>query len=412
MTFARYLIRRLLTSLGVLLGVVLLTYGLSRFSDSDPVLAYLARQSDSDNTMRSGVADSDAYRVAARSIGADLPPFFFSLSPKHYPDTLYQVLPVARRQEAISFLRRGCTWESIQNHQKLSWQEGSPIAADSENLSLLAGCPTSLPAVGFPRFTWHGFNNGATYFMRNLLRGHLGYSSQTGDAVADLLRRALRVTLPLGLLALFLAVAGGVILGVPLAHRQSATLRAMLYVVVSMPGFWLATLLVTQASGRARPFPGPGWRDAGDSVGSWLHHASLPVIILALPAAAYLALLLAEAMRRGDRLPLRDMARLQGASEQQVWWREMLPLGAVPTLTTAVGMLIPSFLGGFVVVEYVFNIPGLGRLVFESILARDWPLVLGVVLLSGVATILGYVFMDVANALIDPRFRKFVTHAS
>jgi len=75
-------------------------------------------------------------------------------------------------------------------------------------------------------------------------------------------------------------------------------------------------------------------------------------------------------------------------------------------------LLVPAFIGGSVVVEYVFNIPGLGRLVFESILARDWPVVLGIVTLSSFVTVFGYVFLDVVNAWLDPRFRKMIGHVA
>ena len=364
MAWGAYLLRRLLTSAGVLAGVVLLTYGLSRFSDADPVLAYLAQTGELEGARRVG-PDDRAYRAAAKKLGADLPAFFVTLTPR-----------------------------------RASGAGSAPVPSADPAF-------TVLPAV-----RWHGYPNGFTHSAGRLVRGDLGYSTRSGERVAAMLARALRVTLPIGLLALLLAVLGAVALGVPLARTDAGWLRALLYVVVSAPGFWLATLLVTQLAGRGRPFPGPGWREASASLGSWLAHAALPLAILAVPAAAYLALLLAEAMRGGDRAAIRDVARLHGLSERAVWWREMLPLGAVPTLSTAVGLLIPSFIGGFVVVEYVFNVPGLGRLVFESILARDWPVVLGVVLLSGAATVLGYTVMDVVNAWVDPRFRKFVGHGA
>ena len=403
--WVRYLLRRLITSVGVLLGVLLLTYGLSRLSDADPVYAYLEAQNEFGNSTRSA-GDTRAYSRAARRLGLDLPGFFFALSPKHYPDTLHRILPLARRQQAETLLREGLPWPHIQTYQTTAWSAGS-LSPDAQLEEAHHQGQLLVPTL-----RWYGSDNGFVYFMKGLLRGDLGYSSRTGNPVASSLLRALVVTLPIALVSLLLAVVLGILLGLPLARHRWRALRLGLYAFVSAPGFWLATIFVTQLSGRGKPFPGPGWRGATDSLANWLSHTTLPISILALPAAAYLALLLEEAIRREDRLPLRDFARMQGASERSVWWREMLRLGIAPSLATAVGLLIPAFLGGSVVVEYVFNIPGLGRLVFESILARDWPVVLGVVLLSGLATIIGYVVMDVVNAWIDPRFRKFVVHAN
>lgn len=412
MHWAGYLWRRLLTTLTVLLGIVMITYALSRLADADPVQAYLMQRGELDVSSREQYGDAE-YRAAARALGADLPAFFFGLLPDYYPDTLHRVLPLARRQEAAELLDRGCSWTVVEGYQQDAWSAGvSPSERQQSRGILQHGCASSLPVATLPRLVWYGADNGAVHFVRNLLKGKLGHSSVNGEPVGHVMWRALRVTLPIGLLALLLSVLLATLAGVRLARFDSAVLRAVLFVLVSAPGFWLATLLVTQLSGRGRPFPGPGWREAETSLATWLAHAALPLAILVIPAAAYLALLLAEAMRRGDRRALRDVSRLQGVSEPAVWWRDILPLGMVPTMTTAVGLLIPSFIGGFVVVEYVFNIPGLGRLVFESILARDWTVVLGVVLLSGLATVLGYLFIDVANALLDPRFRKYVTHVT
>ena len=119
-----------------------------------------------------------------------------------------------------------------------------------------------------------------------------------------------------------------------------------------------------------------------------------------------------ESLQQADRIPIRDFARLRGQSERQIWYGDMFRLGLVPSVVTVVGLLVPAFIGGSVVVEYVFNIPGLGRMVFESILARDWPVVLGIVILSSFSTIFGYILLDVVNAWLDPRFRKLTSHVA
>ena len=399
----------------------MLTYGLSRFSDADPIYGYLDAKGDLAGRSNSS-SDDRAYRAAAHALGLDLPPFFFTIQPSRYPDTLYKLLPLARRTQAYSWLKKGVHEDVVVDIQDFIWSAD----ATEENIRLrrvlepskLTGSARHLLNrytsysynSAIPRVVWHGWPNGFTHFLGGILHGDLGYSSQSGNSVGEAIWRALKVTAPISLVALLLSVGISLLLGVWIARYSASWLRGLLYVLVSMPGFWLAMLFVTQLTGRGRPFPGPGWRDATASLGAWLHHVTLPVLILAIPAGAYLALILEESILRGDRMEIRDFARLQGATERKVWWAEMLPLGIVPSLSTAVGLLIPGFIGGSVVLEYIFNIPGLGRLVFESILSRDWPMVLGVVLVSGLATVAGYFFMDMVNAWLDPRFRKFVTH--
>lgn len=371
MTWLGYIFRRLAWSGAVLIGVVLVTYGLGRLSDQDPVLTYLAQNGQADDF--SFDADSRAYSAAAATLGFDLPPFFFGLSPKHFPDSIHQILPLTRRRAV---------------HEQLNTQPSSIL----------------------PKVTWYGSPNGFTHFLKGLSNGNMGYSLQSGQAVGSSLWRSFMITLPIALLALLLAVAFGIGLGLSIARRKRQVVQAVCYVLLSVPGFVLATIGVTQFAGRGKLFPGPGWIDATSSFGTWLSHAALPILTLSIPAAAYIALLLAESLQRADRIPLRDFARLQGKSERFIWWQDMLPLGIVPTVSTVVGLLIPSFLGGSVIVEYVFNIPGLGRTVIASILSRDWPMVLGVVLISGTATIIGYTIIDVVNAWIDPRWRKILAH--
>lgn len=381
MGLARYIARRLARTALVLLGVVALTYALSRLSDADPVYRHLDARGDLDGASASrgggggGASDALAYRSAARELGLDLPPFFFGLSPKPLPDTLVAVLPLARRERLRDSL-----------------------------LSAAGG-------AGWPRLRWYGWPNGFTHFAGGLAAGRLGYSLQTGEPATRPIARAVATTLPLAALALLAALLLGTLGGLYLGWRRWRALRAACYGLLAAPGFYLTTLAVTQLSGRGRPFPGPGWPAASASLAEWLPHAALPVALLALPGAAYLTLVLADGLRRADRQPIRELALMSGRTERSVWWREMLPLAFVPAGATAVGLLVPALLGGSVVVEYVFNVPGLGRLVLESLLARDWPVVLGVVLLSGLATALGYLAMDLLNAWLDPRWRKIVTHA-
>ena len=420
-----YLARRALTALVVLWAVLSVTYALSRLSDADPVYRILGVGEES-----VGVAAEDgAYGRTARRLGLDIPSFYVAIVPAYLPDSMPRVLPLARRAQLASLLADGLPPDFAAEAQLAVWGTAADTlvpaarrrlrqargvheidaawaAAGAESLYAF-GRYTSGPPGG-QRLVWRGAPNGYTHFLGGLLRGELGYSLADGEAVADKLARALAVSLPIGLWALLVALTGGLALGLALARRGWVGVRGLAYALVAAPGFFLATFAVVALAGRGRPFPGPGWVEPGGGLAEWLAHAALPVLLLGLPAAAYLGLVLAESLDRGDLLPLRDFARLQGAGEGRVWWGEMLRLGVTPSVTAAVGQLVPAMVGGSVVVEYVFNLPGVGRLALASMLARDWPVVAGVVVVSAAATVIGYLVMDALNAWLDPRWRKLL----
>jgi len=423
-SWGRYILRRLASTFAVLLAVVLLTFWLSRYASDDPVYAYLAATDDLEQA--SITADLRTYRSAAHTLGQDLPPFFVSLQPSHYPDTLHRLIPLSRKLQAKALLKHGLAWNKIQTFQSELWQGSDEYRKALRNITRIQtfrrvqnayqqgpfiDLAASQQRVAWPSLHWNGMQNSFWHFAGGMLRGDFGYSLQTGEAVATRIGRAFRTTFPIALLALVLSVVLGTWLGTFIAQRNDVWLKRSCYVILSLPGFWIVSFAMTQLSGRGKPFPGPGWILDGSLI-DWFTHASLPVLILAIPAAAYLALVMEESLKQADRVPIRDFARLRGYSEGKVWYRDMLRLGLVPSVVTVIGLLIPAFIGGSVLVEYVFNIPGLGRMVFESILARDWPMVLGVVALSSFATVFGYVLLDVVNAWLDPRFRKLTSHVA
>ncbi len=424
MSWGRYIVRRLVSALGVLLAVVLLTFWLSRYASDDPVYAYLAS---TDELEQAGSAeDLTAYRSAAHRLGQDLPSFFFSLQPSHYPDTLHLVMPLSRKLQAQMLLKNGVEWSAIERFQSALWLKNNRYSKSLRNVTRfetfgkVQASYDQDPRIDlsatrsdffWPSLRWNGFQNSFWHFAGGMLDGNFGYSLQTGEAVSTRIARAFKTTFPIALLALILSVILGTWLGTIMAKHKSAWLKQGCYVLLSLPGFWIVSFAMTQLSGRNKPFPGPGWILDG-SLSDWLAHTSLPILILAIPAAAYLALVMDESLQQADRIPIRDFARLRGQSERKVWFGDMYRLGLVPSVVTVVGLLVPAFIGGSVVVEYVFNIPGLGRMVFESILARDWPVVLGVVVLSSFATIFGYILLDVVNAALDPRFRKLTSHVA
>ena len=245
------------------------------------------------------------------------------------------------------------------------------------------------------------------YFV-GLLHGELGTSLRTGRPVAaDLVLRG-PVTLELALLSITVAVALAIPLAVAAAGQPGSRLDQLLgglsTVLMSLPHFWLALLLVLLLSLRLGFLPPAGWVPAGESLLQHLRHLALPVTTLGL--------LLAAPLWRVGRATVatvlgRDYirtARAKGLTERAVLYRHALRNAALPIITT-IGLQLGNLLGGAVIVEQVFGLPGVGRLAVEGINLRDYPVVQGATLAIGTAVILVNLLVDALYALLDPRLR-------
>lgn len=219
--------------------------------------------------------------------------------------------------------------------------------------------------------------------------------------VATVLRDSLLVSPILALAALCVAAGLGVLAGVIAAvHRNRFADTAIILVLVaglSIPNFAVATLLVYALSVQAALLPVAGWGTFAQAI--------LPVLVLAIPSAAYIARLCRTFMLEVLQQDFVRTARAKGLPERLVIWRHALRNVLVPLVTSA-SIILGGLLSNTVVVETIFNIPGLGRLAIESIFARDYPVAMAVVLLF----VLFYgglnLLADVACALIDPRLRR------
>ncbi|MFV3130975.1 ABC transporter substrate-binding protein [Niveispirillum sp. KHB5.9] len=245
-------------------------------------------------------------------------------------------------------------------------------------------------------------------WVGGLLHGDFGISYTYRVPVADLIGERLSLSLPLTLLATLLSVAIGLPAGYLAAVRQGGWLDAVLSwtmrVGIAVPGFWLAILLVLVFALGLGWFAGggfPGW-DAG--IGAGLSALVLPVLALALPQSAILA-----RVARGSLIDVlhKDFirtARAKGLGRAQAIRRHALPNALGPVLTV-LGLQVPFLLAGAAIVENVFYLPGLGRLVLQAIAQRDLIVVQSVVVLLVGCTVFASLLVDMAYALVDPRLR-------
>lgn len=251
-------------------------------------------------------------------------------------------------------------------------------------------------------------------FVLNAARGELGWSYSRNQPVATALAQSLPPTILLMGTALLFGWIGGVALGAWLGwHGDSPGTRlggALTLLVMSVPEFVVALLLVMGPALAWGLFPLGGMRQdfplAGvDGVIDVLHHLVLPALTLTLLVGAIVARHQRRAILEVADADFIRAARAKGVPERRILVRHALRNALVPVLTLA-GVLFPALVSGAVLVEKVFAWPGMGRVVVEAVMRRDYPLVSGAVLVSSLFVVLGTVLADVAVAWADPRRRR------
>jgi ABC-type dipeptide/oligopeptide/nickel transport system permease component/ABC-type transport system substrate-binding protein len=239
-----------------------------------------------------------------------------------------------------------------------------------------------------------------------LLHGDFGLSYTYRIPVGGLIAERLQLSLPLALYALVLSTAMALPLGMLAAARRGAfgdwAVTGLTQIGLALPNFWLGMLLVLLFAVRLHWVSAggfPGWR-AG--VAPALAALTLPAIALAMPQAAILTRVLRGALLDTLHEEYIRTARAKGAGEWRVLWRHALPNALVPVLTI-LGMQFSFLLAGSVIIENVFFLPGLGRLVFQAIVQRDLIVVQSVVVVLVFAVVLLSFIVDLCHTLVDPR---------
>jgi peptide/nickel transport system permease protein len=241
----------------------------------------------------------------------------------------------------------------------------------------------------------------------------LGESFVDRRPVTARIREALPYTLLLNGLAFLLTLAIAIPLGVASGGRPDGAVDRVsgiaLFALYSLPSFWAALLLQSLFAVRLRWLPlygvasdaaPPGWAGWLDRV----EHLALPVVCLTYGSLAFFARLVRSGVAEARQQDYVLAARARGASRRRALWAHAFRNALLP-LITLLGLLLPGLLSGSVIIEKIFAWPGLGRLYFDSILARDYPVVLALSLLGAVATLAVTLAADLAYALADPRVR-------
>jgi peptide/nickel transport system permease protein len=247
-------------------------------------------------------------------------------------------------------------------------------------------------------FRWYG----------GLLQGDLGRSILMGQGVFQTVMQRLPVTLALSAYALVLTLLIGLLAGIVAALKQNTIIDqlAMIFAMIgiSVPSFFLGLMMIVLFSVHLGWLPTGGYIAFGTDPWGWFRTSTMPAVSLALLQAGLLARITRSTMLEVMRQDYIRTARAKGLPHSQVVFRHALANAMIP-ITTVVGIIVSLLISGAVVTEALFSIPGIGQLLTQAVLNRDYPMVQGGLLLVTAFLVLVNIGIDLLYATLDPRVR-------
>ncbi len=464
----KFLFRRFLYALLLLWIISIIAFWLSKQVPGDEVLDYLSIDDRGYSAESNPVQYRLAYQRVAKQRGLDLPHFYFSISPASIPDSINRILPFAERDavkdwiiqsnrpvEAFAFyklLREGlflnCPTSSIQQsgNQHCQFYDQSLWTSDLEtirdravalqnevmnrdslpdqNISQVIALSSDLIRASsngknihwLPDVQWHGTNNQYHQWMSGLLLQKPLTSLVDGRDAWSKIYGALKWTALLNgiafLLALFFGMLIGIWSGTHDGTKRERYINWILFAFFAIPSFWLGTLLIYFFSSgewlSIFPAGGLGPYHAADHFLEksiiLSRHFFLPVTCLAIGAVAYISRQMKQSVLHEFRQPYVRSLRAQGISENTITNKHVIRNALFPIITI-IGGSIPALLSGSLIIEVIFSIPGMGRLMYASLLSRDWPVAFPILMLGAIVTIFSYIITDIIYRRADPRVK-------
>ena len=450
--------------------ISILAFWLSKQIPGDEVLDYLSIENDAFSKSLNPYQQREAYQETAHRRGFDLPLFYFSLHKGIYPQTLQTIFPEEDRKAVKGWIDKSHNsqdaielYSSLQQSLQISCSAASTSSlADSscrtihsiliqpdinivshsldqlyqqnkraEDDSALIHVLTKAKALSnnlqlkrklsvtefLPSFYWNGSKNQYHQWMTGLISLKPMVSLIDGRNAWTKIGEALKWTLVLNGLAFMLAIFIGLVIGiwsgVRDGTRKEKWLSVILFTFFAIPSFWLATLLIfLLASGEWLSILPPGglgdYHVANSIWEKWTIialHLILPVFCLTIGSLAYISRQMKQSVLHEFSQPYVSSLRALGISEKTILRKHIIRNALFP-LITMMGNALPAILSGSLIIEVIFSIPGMGRLMYTSLLARDWPVAFPILLLVAGVTILSYTVNDIVYKWLDPRVKS------
>jgi peptide/nickel transport system permease protein len=324
-------------------------------------------------------------------------------------------LPLAYKDNVIEGRLMGLQ-KAIQKDSILNLKLANQVDSLISNFAAIKANATP-SKLYLPDFKWYGFNNQYHNWMTNFLSGDFGISCVDKRPVIDKMSEAIFWTLLMNICALLLAYLIAIPLGVKSAvmrgSRFDRFVSVGLFILYSLPVFWIGTMALmffaTPEYGM-QIFPGVGLGDSGANAPFWTRfgerasHLILPVLCLTYPTLAFLSRQMRGGMTDVLKKDFIRTARAKGLPESQVIRKHAFRNSLFPIITL-LASVFPRILSGSVVLEVIFNIPGMGKLAFDALFSQDWNVVFTVLMLGAIMTMIGILVADILYAWADPRIR-------
>lgn len=252
-------------------------------------------------------------------------------------------------------------------------------------------------------------------WLKRIATLDLGESIKFKRPVWDVILERIPVSLKLALTSLFLAYLISIPIGIYSATHQHSRVDSfvtlLLFILYSLPSFWVATMLIVFLGGGdfLDVFPVFGLASIGaEKLSFWARfwdtawHLVLPVFCMTYASLAVLSRYMRTAMLEVIRQDYITTARAKGLSEKVVIYKHALRNSLIPIITL-LAQILPATIGGSIIIETIFTIPGMGQLVFEAILARDYPIIMGQLTIVTFLTLAGILMADILYSVVDPR---------
>jgi peptide/nickel transport system permease protein len=465
----KYILKRIAIFIPTLFIISLFTFMLSVSVPGDPVEQMMSAGGNQDAGMSMRQASEKAYLDKRQELGLHLPIFYGALSNQATPDTLHHIARKQHRTTLSRLIEDYGNWplisayfeavkafdhsintvptDSLNADPKIRLRDAvfqlyqrtehtiisshmDKIGAEIEQAPSLAELTqqydhlrTSYAAMVdnptrwknyIPALHWYGAQSQYHRWITGFLTGDFGISYQDGRPVKSVLLDAVRWTVLLSLLSIMLTYIIALPLGVMSASRKGSksdqVISTFLFILYSLPSFWVATLLITFFGGgdflKWFPAYGVGEIEEGmsifEKVGTRAYHLILPLICWTYGSLAFLSRQMRGGMINALTQDFVRTARAKGLSEKTVIWKHAFRNSLLPIITLFASVF-PLAISGSIALEIIFSIDGMGKLAFEALVARNYPVVYAVVMFSAVLTLIGYLVADILYAAVDPR---------
>jgi len=467
----RYFLRRLLISIPTLLIISLAVFGLGRCAPGDPVAISLG---DEMALQADPVRYANTYMRKAAEFGLDKPLFYASLGTAAYPDSLWKIYPLDRRQRLSKIIGQNGNWPATRAFElavietlsafytvlpdtlkqrpylelallNLSTQDlldnlkSSFLQADSicntispqpaqlrARMDALKGktdavCGNILSGkLLTPAIHWYGLHNQYHQWLIGFLTGNWGLSKNQRPVIQEL-KPALFATMAINAMAILFAYLISIPLGVAMARRKGRAFdrwtQRILVFIMAMPVFWMGGLLVMLFGSKifgepliANPYLdiSDAWNMGSEAFGDWFSNKLpkfvLPILVLTMYSLAIISIQMRGGMVETLGQDYIRTARAKGVREEDVYWTHAFRNAVFPIITIF-GSVFPALFTGSLVIETLFNFPGMGQKAQEAFLSQDLAILSAILMAAAVLTISGNLVADMMYAWVDPRVR-------